>query len=484
MLTLPNKRTFASGWIASIITTHFTGIGLRLGFLLGLLMSAQASAQTQPADDDSFPPLIPYQHKNFSFRIPEGWTVQVIEDSDDAKLLVVVEDPDDLVNTPALAWFKYPAVDRSVTPQSSVKNLITAMKMENLQIQKEQLNSANYYALLFNFTYKGVYNKGVFYSYFDKQGALVVLHFNSLHDQFDALGGAALPFATFDNVDPSLLKPSGELQTSVEKFPVSFEAVSSDTTTPAPFPPLGLATEVGLRAPLHWTVSVNSLTGEIKLSEDLQNPTSPLVVSKVFTLDELLALDEFTQSFNPTAALSQALATLNIDDVHQREHLLIQGSDHRAFLADVTRAGVPSKVAALYEFDLQQQTFALMAFVAPTARYTDLGGAMLLGVTLMAFDPATYAQATFNSLSSETSISDTMLLTQTLEQKIEEANKLALLTAKQIELIQLEMGTQSLLLNYIINWYDSINKSLESTSNTLSDWDMDYEYTYEYDYNY
>jgi hypothetical protein len=485
MFTLQGNRTI--GYLVSILRVNAIGLSLQLSFLLCLLISVPAYSQDQPTDT-SFPPLTSYQHKDLRFRIPEGWKVTVKEDSEASQIISVVENPDEPDTSPGLTWFKLSAVKKEVTPQNIVENIIRKIlaqpDYENFNIEKEQLKSADYYAVLFTFTHKEVPGKGVFYSYFDDQGALVILHFSAMQSQFDALGGAALPFVTFDNADPSQIKLSGEFQTTVEAFPISFrEVVSSSTAKPNPFPVLGLATDLNIRAPLHWIVSSNLLTGEIKLSENPKDPAAPLVVYKTFKLSELLTPSQLTQNVNATTALMQGLATLNIQAVRQQEdHSIdsIDGNNQHIFLANANRAGVPSKLTAVYDLDQQKQTFSLTVFVAPTARYTELGGAMLIGVTVGKFDPAAHAQATFNSLRPGADVSDAALLTKILEHNIMLAQARArkrrdeerLMVQLRLAQIQAEANMFTMYTNTIMDINDNIANSVEP---------VDYYYDYSVD---
>ncbi len=477
MFTLQSNRT--KNCLVKVSRANVIGSAFYLGFMLCVLAGAPACSQGQPADaSTSFPPLTPYQHKDFSFRIPEGWTVKVIQDDERALALNLEENPNDPITSPQMLYLRYPSIGKSITPQLAVKRLLAQLNFENQHVQQEQLKSAHYYALLLTFTYKDVPGKGVFYSYFDDQGALTLIHFNATQDRFDSLGGAALPFVTFEDVNPSQIKLSGEFQTIVEAFPISLEAVFSPTETPSPFPVLGLATELGITAPLHWTVSKNLLTGEINLSENPQDPASPLVVSKTFKLDELLTPSQLTQNFNPITALVQGLATLNIKAVRQYEHVFVDGNNQRVFLAQATRAGVTSKLAALYDVDQQKQTFDLVVFVAPTARYTDLGGAMLIGVTLGAFDPATFAKATFNSLRPNANASDAALLTKILAHNVMKARVQAQRErARERQILALRLAKIQAEANMFTSYSNTINQIHDNVANSVEPVDYYFDYT-------
>lgn len=461
MFTLQGNKPM--GYLSRILTARFIGSAFRIGFMLCLLLTSVQACSRDQSNNAYFPSLVTYNFKDLNFRFPEGWTAKVEADNKNIQVLVVKENLEETGITSELVFFRYPS-RKGMAPQNRVKKMISLSSFVNFNIEKEQLRSTHYYTLLFTYTSKKNQGRGIFYSYFDDQGGLVVLYFTAPRDRFESLGGAALPLVAFEGVDPNQVKPSGEFKTTVEGFPIS-----SATATPISFPPLGLVNELSLRAPMHWTVSSNFLTAETKLSENLEDPASPLIMDKMFELDDLLTPTQTTLNFDPMMALMQGLATLNIQAVRQQEHVFVEGSNQRVFLAHAIRAGVPSTLTALYAFDLQKKTFDLVVFVAPTARYAELGGAMLIGVTLGAFDPATYVQATFDSLRPNAALSDAGLLTKTLAQNLEKAHARNLLIAElRLAKIQAEA-------NMFTAYSNTINQINDNVANSVEPFDYYYD---------
>jgi hypothetical protein len=103
---------------------------------------------------------------------------------------------------------------------------------------------------------------------------------------------------------------------------------------------------------------------------------------------------------------------------------------------------------------------------------------MLIGVTLGAFDPATFAKATFNSLRPNANASDAALLTKILAHNVMKARVQAQRErARERQILALRLAKIQAEANMFTSYSNTINQIHDNVANSVEPVDYYFDYT-------
>ncbi len=315
----------------------------------------------------AFPPLIPYSYGNFSFMIPQGWTVTADETQSS---IFVSENPND-PSASNLAFIIAPNPNNQVTPDVIMQSLYSQPDFQAYNITelgREYLdNGALWVVAQLNDGAEVAYLTAV--SFADPVNSVVtVSFFLALAERFVALDGATLPFVTFGGIDPSQFEQSYATNSAINSVP----------TTVGGFPSL-VPYQDSVKLPQGWQVDYDPSQELLMVQENPQDPNGAILMSTSGPVQAGVTAEMIAQ---------QTLQSTGFTNINIVEQEWLPELSYQVFriVATAMAEGTPAKLAVMVFFP-DPSTANINMYLATNERFDSLGGADLLLVTFAGFEP-------------------------------------------------------------------------------------------------
>lgn len=323
----------------------------------------------------AFPTLTPYSYGNFSFMIPQGWTVNIDEMQG---VIMVSENPND-PNASLLAMTIAANPNNQITPEIVMQSLLTQPDFQQYNITelgREYLNNGALWVVTeLNDGQEVAYLTAV--SFADTvNGTITMSFFMALAERFIELDGSALPFVTFGGLEPAQFE-QGYQQSYAQNSNTTNYASSSGATV-GQFPPL-VPYQGSVKMPQGWQVDYDATQDIMMAQENPQDPNSAVIMSMSSPL---------TGASSAKAIAEQTLQSTGFTNISIIEQRWLPELSNQVLMTVATANAntIPAKVAVTVFFP--STTHAnISAYLAPSDKFDAFGGGNLLLVTVAGLEP-------------------------------------------------------------------------------------------------